>query len=74
MRCVQINGSGAVVDVVPQPVDLSTCSLVISSGAEVVGSPFALTLSDASSLAVAIGLLWAVAWVFRVLSRQLWES
>ncbi|QGH73293.1 MAG: hypothetical protein [Inoviridae sp. ctBZ32] len=74
MRCVQVDASGFVVDVAPQPVDVATCALVLTSGAEVVGSPFALTIEQANSLLVAILGVWALGWVFRQLSRQLREG
>lgn len=35
---------------------------------------FSLTLDDASQIAVAIALLWSVAFVFRTLARQVRDS
>ncbi len=71
MRCVQINGSGAVVDVTPQPVDVSACSLVLVSGAEVTGNPFKLTLEEGGLIGGAICLLWGAAFGLRSLRRAL---
>jgi hypothetical protein len=72
MCCVQINESGAVVDVVPQPADTSTCTLVLAAAAEVGASPFALSLDDAALISSSIALVWAVAWGARMMARQLW--
>lgn len=71
MRCVAINGSGYVVDVVPQPSDVSTCTLVLAVPAEVAANPFALSLEDASSLSGAMLMILAVAWCLRMLRRTL---
>lgn len=65
MRCVTVDGTGHVVDVVPQPVDLSTCTAVLVSGVEVNNSPFALTADDAVTLLWLIVPIWTVAWIFR---------
>jgi len=48
--------------------------MVIQSGSEVVASPFNLDQNAAASLAGAFAGLWAVAFVLRLLRRQLWES
>lgn len=74
MRCVVIDASGFVVDVDPQPSDFTTCTFVLQSGAEVVASPFALSLEDAGVLSVAFAGLWALAYCIRLLKRQLLEG
>lgn len=74
MRCVAINSSGQVVDVLPQPSDLAACALVIPSPGEVGASPFILANDDAVSIGVAILALWATAFGVRVLVRFLWSS
>lgn len=71
MRCVVVNGSGQVVDVVPQPTDVSTCGLVLVSAAEVGNSPFALTPEDANELLWLIVPLWIVAWIFHAFRKSL---
>lgn len=73
MRCLVIDSNGFLVDVSPQPATFDSCSYVVQSGAEVVASPFALDLDDAGLLAGAVTALWAVAYVFRLLRRQLEE-
>jgi len=73
VRCVIVDGSGFVVDVDPQPVEVSSCGLVLQSGAEVVASPFALDLDSAAALGGAFAALWAIAYVLRLLRRQLEE-
>jgi hypothetical protein len=72
--CVQFDGSGVVVAVDPQPATFETCAYVLQSGAEVVASPFALDQEAAGSLAAAFAGLWALAYVLKLLRRQLWES
>jgi len=74
MLCVEVNGSGQVVPVDPQPATFEACTLVLQSGAEVVASPFALDIDGASSLAGAFALLWATAFCLKLLRRHLWES
>jgi len=74
MRCVTIDAGGVVVDLVPQPATFEACQYVLSSGAEVVASPFALDLPAATALGAAFAGLWAVAYVLKLLRRQLWES
>lgn len=71
MRCVQINGSGQLVDVTPQPVDVTACALVVQSGQEVASSPFALTLEEGGLIGGAICLLWGAAFGLRSLRRAL---
>lgn len=71
MRCVAIDAAGVLVDVVPQPADVSTCALVIRSGQEVSANPFALTLEEGGLIGAAIVLLWGAAFGLRMLRRAL---
>jgi hypothetical protein len=71
MRCVQVDLSGHVVDVSPQPDDVTTCPMVIVSGAEAVGSPFRLTLEEGGMIGGAVVLLWGAAFGLRALRRAL---
>lgn len=71
MRCLVIDSSGFLVDVVPQPATFEGCTYVVQSGAEVVASPFALDQSSAASLAGAFAGLWALAYCLKLLRRQL---
>jgi len=71
MRCVAIDTNGALIDVVPQPATFEACTYVLQSGSEVVASPFVLDQLAAASLAGAFAGLWALAYCFRLLRRQL---
>lgn len=57
-----------------QPASVAECPYVVFTGAEAVqvqASPWNLTTSEASQIATAIGVLWALAWVFRTLANFL---
>jgi hypothetical protein len=71
MRCVAIDAGGLVVDVDPQPVDVTLCTLVLASPAEVGTSPFTLTVEEGGLIGAAIALLWATAFGLRMLRRAL---
>jgi len=73
MRCVAIVG-GAVVDIDPQPTDVTTCTLILVSPTEVIASPWLLEPDDAGLISVAIIGLWALAWAFRQFMGQIKES
>ena len=50
------------------------CAMVALTGAEyqsIVSGPFALTVEQGAQVGGAILLVWAIAWVFRALSRIL---
>lgn len=73
-RCVEIGEGGALIDVSPQPSDVTTCALVVASGYEhgqFSSSPWVLTEAQGAQIGGAILLVWAIAWVFRALSRTL---
>lgn len=74
MRCVAVDGAGAVVDVVPQPADLTTCTLVLVSPGELTPSPFLMGIDDAGLIGVAVIGLWSLAWAFRQFVLQVKES
>lgn len=61
VRCVAIDTSGFVVDVVPQPADFTTCTLLLVSPGEITPSPFALDLGGAAAISGAIIGLWGLA-------------
>lgn len=71
MRCVTIDGSGFLVDVTPQPVDMSSCALVVQSGGELGNNPFNLSAADGGSVALAVLLVWGSGFVWRVLVQSL---
>ena len=72
--CVEFDVNGVLVEVDPQPATFESCGLVLQSGAEVVASPFALDQGAAAALAGAFAGLWALAFVLKLLRRQLMES
>ncbi|MDF3831822.1 hypothetical protein P3W85_02455 [Cupriavidus basilensis] len=63
--CVQVNGSGALVAVSPQPADLSTCAYVVQASSEFLNNPLALSAGDGQTIGTAILLVWAVAYAIR---------
>lgn len=68
MFCVQVSGGGVLAVLDPQPADVSACTAVVLSGAEVqlIGaSPFALSVEEGAQIGVAILVLWASAFLFR---------
>lgn len=69
--CVAVDPNGAVYVVDPQPADTSACGLVLVSGLEAASSPWALTPEQGSEIGGAVLLVWALAYVFRVLIRVL---
>ncbi len=68
MICLQQNLTTGALEVMnPQPVDLTTCSMVLSSGADAVNVPWSLSVSDASSVSAAIISVWGLAWAIKAL-------
>ncbi|AEV26905.1 hypothetical protein ACLSSQ_09155 [Azospira sp. APE16] len=75
--CVELNQAGQLQLVATQPADLTACSLVVMSGSEFVSaqaSPWNLTPEQGSQIGGAILVLWALAWVFRILAGMLNSS
>jgi len=70
-RCVQVDANGSVFVVDPQPVDTSACGLVLVSGLEAASSPWSMTPEQGSEIGGAVLLVWALAYVFRVVARAL---
>jgi len=71
MRCVQIDTGGNVVDVSPQPADVSACTLVLVSPAEIPSTIFAMSVDDALFVSWGIAAMWIAAFVIRSLVRSL---
>lgn len=71
MRCVAIDGSGFVVDVDPQPVEVSACALVLSSGGELGANPFNLSQADGEAIAWAVVVVWAIGFAWRAVIQTL---
>lgn len=71
MRCVAIDASGFVVDVAPQPVEVSACVLVLSSGGEIGANPFNLSQADGEAIAWAVVAVWAIGFVWRAFIQAL---
>lgn len=69
MRCIEIE-DGYLIDIDPQPSDVSTCELVVAAPGE-IASPWVLTESQGAEVGVAILTLWAGAFVVRMLIRLL---
>jgi len=72
MRCVTIDGTGQVIDVVPQPSDLTGCALVLATPGELNADLFTLSLEDAGLISLAIISLWAFAAAIRLIVRFVW--
>lgn len=74
MICIEtivIDGRQHVVVASPQPADVTTCGQVLASATEIGQSPFALTTEQGAQIGGAILLVWALAWVVRMLVRAL---
>lgn len=69
--CVVLGPGGELVLQVPAPADLSTCSMVVPSGPEVIGNPLALSAADGGAIAGAVVLVWGAGFVGRALIRAL---
>lgn len=72
MYCVQTNSTTAALELVsPTPADLSTCQLVIGTYSELSPSLFRIDEQGGADIAVAVLLLFAVAFVFRMLAKAI---
>jgi len=71
MRCVVIDANGFVVDVDPQPVDVSTCVLVLAAPSEVGASPFTITRAEMELILPGLMLLMVTGFCFRAIARAL---
>lgn len=68
--CVRESAPGGpIVVVLPQPVSISTCTMVISSGPEILRNPLDLTIEQGHEIGLAIFLACAIAWGFRILAK-----
>lgn len=66
MLCVTTGEGGALIVQNPQPANLSECGMVVLSGSEALGNPFALSAEDGAAISAAIITIWAVAFAARV--------
>lgn len=71
MLCAVVAPDGSVYVVDPQPADTSACGLVLVSGLEAASSPWSMTPEQGSEIGGAVLLVWALAYVFRVVARAL---
>lgn len=74
MLCVVIDaGTGALVALDPQPIapDATTCPLVVQAYTELSSVVWQLTTEQGGQIATAVLLVWAVAFVFRLLIKTL---
>ena len=70
MQCVQVNSTGGVEIVDPQPSDLTTCTAVLLSPSEASPAWYAVPLSadEGAVIGVAVAAVWALAWCLRQLA------
>lgn len=71
MICVQADSSGVVSVIVPQPADVSACTMVLASPPEIGFSPWAMPIEDAVAIGTAIWLAWAIAFGVRAVARAI---
>jgi hypothetical protein len=78
--CLSEQSPGGPLVAVPGNTNFATCAYVVDTGAEysqgwnALGS---LSIADAQSIGFSIGLVWAIAWTFKMLARFLisnWSS
>ena len=55
----------------PSITDVSTCSYVVQSGADVAGSLLMMSATDGATYSAAIVALWIGAWIFKMLIKTL---
>lgn len=65
MKCLQDLGSGQYQVMEPQPSDYTTCLSLVVSPSELQNGVMHLTAAEGVQLSIAIGGLWATAFVFR---------
>lgn len=71
MICVEVAANGTIRAVYPQPVDFSTCSLVVGSYSELSADLFQITPAQGAEIGGSILLIWAIAWAFRMVVRSI---
>lgn len=54
----------------PQPTDITTCTMVLQSGAEIRNNPFLMSQTEATALGVAIALIWVTVGVLKTVARR----
>jgi hypothetical protein len=69
--CIVADVSGVLSVVTPQPADVSACTYVVVSGAEVSQSPWLLTIEQAHQIGLCILLACAIAWGFRLIAEAI---
>lgn len=68
MQCLtQIDASNFQVQI-PQPTEYTICTYVLAQQPDISVNSYALTVSQGNEIAVAIALLWATGYLFRVAS------
>lgn len=71
MLCVTTGEGGALVIQNPQPANLSECGMVVLSGSEAMGNPFALSTEEGAVIGTAIVAVWAVGFGIRAVIQTL---
>lgn len=69
--CVQVQGTGVLAVVSPQPADMSACAYVVQSAADYFNNPLLLSAQDGAAVGSAILLVWAGAYVVRAVLAAL---
>lgn len=67
MQCLELT-AGKYEVINPQPIEYTNCIYILASPSELTINAHALTVSQGTEIAVAIAILWAVAYTFRVIS------
>jgi hypothetical protein len=68
---VQQPDGAYVLQLAPSITDVSTCSYVVQSGADVAGSLLMMSAKDGATYSVAIVAMWSGAWIFKMLIKTL---
>lgn len=71
MKCLQQLNATTYKIADAQPIKYTECTFVLTQGSDLVMNPFNLTVKDANELAVSIITLWAIAYIWRTLSKLL---
>lgn len=71
MQCITDIGGGNFALIVPQPTEYTTCVYLLAQPQDVTINAYALTVQQGTEIAIAIVTLWAIGYVFRVLSNFL---
>jgi len=71
MQCLTEVTTGSFIITNPQPAEYTTCTYLIVQPPELAINAYALTAAQGLEIALAIGILWATAFTFRVVGQFL---